>query len=186
MSRVAGVTRTSRRGIAAAHPRQGFARRHAERIVDHDGAPGLLRQQCRGDLLVGNDDGMRAPALQPPRDQRGLDRRRRDDENILAGEVGHGERRRGVGVAGVRQRNGDAEGRAVAGAAVERDRAAHALDDPLGNGEAEAGAAELARRAAVALLELEEDPRLILCGDADAGVAHREGRRRPAARPVRR
>ena len=58
--------------------------------------------------------------------------------------------------------------------ALDLDAAAHALDDAARDGEAQAGAAELPRRAAVGLLELVEDAGLLLRRDADAGVAHLE------------
>ena len=104
---------------------------------------------------------MRAPQrVQAPRDQGGFDRRWRDDEDIVAGKIGD-RKRRLVRLAGARQRNRDPESRALAGDALDRDRAGHALDDPLRNGEAEAGAAELSRRAAIGLLELEENARLV-------------------------
>ena len=60
------------------------------------------------------------------------------------------------------------------GALFQRRAAAHALDDAARDREPQAGAAELARRAAVGLLELLEDARLRVRRDADAGVAHRE------------
>ena len=75
---------------------------------------------------------------------------------------------------GRRQRHVNAEGRAGAGRALDLDAAAHALDDAPGDREAEAGAAELARGAAVGLLEFAEDAGLLLGRDADAGVAHLE------------
>ena len=60
------------------------------------------------------------------------------------------------------------------GALSSVDAAVHAFDDAPRDGKAESGAAELARHAAVGLLELVEDARLLLGCDADAGVAHRE------------
>src|SRR5438874_33712 len=58
--------------------------------------------------------------------------------------------------------------------ALERDLAAHALDDAARDREPETGAAELARGAAVRLFELLEDAQLCRRGDADAGVANQE------------
>ena len=68
--------------------------------------------------------------------------------------------------------------------ALDPDLPAHQLDQPLRDGEAEAGAAEAARRGAVGLRErLRRSCARLSCGNADAGVAHREGasphRRRP-------
>ena len=74
-----------------------------------------------------------------------------------------------------RQRQRDPEGRALAGGAFDRDRAGHALDNALGNGEAEPDAVEFPRRADIGLLEFVEDARLIFGDDADAGVAHSDG-----------
>ena len=154
--RIAGVTSTIRRGTVAARRASTSLAAVPERMIDQHGAPRLLRQQRGRDHFVGHDGGARAPALQPPRDQRRLDRRRRDDQDILAGKIGHRQRRL-VGIADARERNGDAERRARSGRALDRDRAAHALDDPLGNGQAETGAAVFSRRAAVGLLELREN-----------------------------
>ena len=53
--------------------RQHFALRRARRVVDQHGAPRPLRQQRGSDLIVGHDGRSRAPALQPPCDQRRLD-----------------------------------------------------------------------------------------------------------------
>ena len=143
---------------------------------------------ARAAAVVRDQAGARAPAAEPPRDQRRLDRARRDDQDRLAGEVRRRERR--VGRLGARQRHGEAEGRALARRALDRERAAHALDDAARDREPEAGAAELARRAAVGLLELLEDARLRVRRDADAGVAHQEADfvrlRRPARRSARR
>ena len=73
-----------------------------------------------------------------------------------------------------RERDGEAKGRSRAGRARHRDPSAHALDDALGDRQAEAGAAEPPGRSAVGLLELAEDAGLRVRRDADAGVAHRE------------
>ena len=73
-----------------------------------------------------------------------------------------------------RQRDREPEGRALPGRAVQRDAAAHALDDAPRDREAEPGAAEFARHAAVGLLEFLEHARLRFGRNADAGVAHRE------------
>ena len=74
------------------------------------------------------------------------------------------------GRSGRRQRQGEAEDRAAPGLALDGDRAAHALDDALGDGEAEARAAEPPRRRRIGLLELAKDDRHLLGGDPDAGV----------------
>ena len=72
------------------------------------------------------------------------------------------------------ERNRHLEGRAGAELALQRDAAAHALDDPLGDAQAEPRAAIAPRDALVGLLELAEDPRLRFRRDADAGVAHQK------------
>ena len=89
---------------AGSGARQRFARPRAERVIDEHGAPHLLRQQSRGDLIVGDDFGARAPALQAPGDQRRFGRSRGDDQNVAAGQIGH--RQRGLlRIVGARQRN---------------------------------------------------------------------------------
>ena len=79
-----------------------------------------------------------------------------------------------LGIFEPRQRQRDTERRALARPARHADPAAHAFDDAPRNREAKAGAAELAVGAAFGLLELQEDARLLLGRDADAGVAHLE------------
>ena len=68
----------------------------------------------------------------------------------------------------------EGEGAAAARFALHVDRAAHQVDQPGGDRQAQSGAAELARRGAVDLLERPEDPPPALGRDADAGVAHLE------------
>ena len=72
------------------------------------------------------------------------------------------------------RRQADREGRARAEGALDPDRAAHALDEGAGDGEAEAGAAELARGRFVGLGEALEQPADLLLGQADAGVGDGE------------
>ena len=72
------------------------------------------------------------------------------------------------------QPRGEPEGAALAQLALHADLAAHQLGQPLGDRQAQAGAAVLARGRGVGLLErLEQAPHL-LWRHADAGVAHRE------------
>ena len=85
-----------------------------------------------------------------------------------------GDERRVLRAGRRRQRQRDAEGRAGAGHALDRDAAAHALDDAPGNRQAKPGAAELAGDAAVGLLEFLEDAVVLVGRDADAGVAHQD------------
>ena len=63
---------------------------------------------------------------------------------------------------------------ADAGFALDPDAAAHHLHQPLADGQAEAGAAVLARRRRVGLRERLEQPALLLRRHADAGVADGE------------
>ena len=123
--------------------------------------------QVRGEM-----HGAGAPAIEPPLDQRSFDGCGRDDQDREAREIG----RRGRGFSRTlgRQRHDGAEGRALAWRALDLDAAAHPLDDALGDGEAQAGAAELARGAAIGLLEFVEDARLLSGRNADAGVANLE------------
>ncbi len=60
----------------------------AERAIDQHGMPGALRQKRAGDVRVRDQAGLAAPALQPPRDQGGLDGLRSDQHDRLATEVG--------------------------------------------------------------------------------------------------
>ncbi len=71
-----------------------------------------------------------------------------------------------------RRRNGEPEARALAGGAVAADRAAHQLDQPLGNGQAKAGAAESARRRLVLLGERFEEVTTLGRIETDASVVH--------------
>src|SRR5262249_57530884 len=75
---------------------------------------------------------------------------------------------------GLRQRKRRLEGRADPGLALERDAAAHALDDALGDAQAEPRAAIVAGDAFVGLLEFAEDLFARFGRDADAGVANQE------------
>src|SRR5213080_1489355 len=78
-------------------------------------------------------------------------------------------------------RDAHAERGAASRLAVDGDRAAEQLDEPLDDVEAEPDAAEPPGGGAVGLAEHLEDDRHVGRGDADAGVAHLE--REPAARP---
>ena len=71
------------------------------------------------------------------------------------------------------RRKVDAEGAAPAEAAVDGDAAAVGLGDVLDDGEAEAGAAELAAARLVDAVEALEEPRQVLARDAAALVARR-------------
>ena len=147
-------------------------------MIDQERVPALLRQHRDRGLRVRHRRGAGAPLREPPRQQRGLDRARRRDQHSGTGEIGRREGRRVVLVAAggfARQRHRHAEGRSGARHALDPDAAAHARDDALADGEAEAGAGELARRAAIGLLELAEDALLRVGRDADTGVAHRDG-----------
>ena len=71
---------------------------------------------------------------------------------------------------------------AAAFLALDPDPAAHAFDQPGRDAQAQAGAAVLARRRSVGLLERLEDVRLLVRGNADAGVLHLEVQRRRCSR----
>ncbi len=79
----------------------------------------------------------------------------------------------GLGVAHA-NRDAEHELRADAGRTVHLDRAAHQLDQLLGNGQAQAGAAVAPRHARVGLHKGAEQPGQHFLRDADAGVAHHE------------
>ena len=72
------------------------------------------------------------------------------------------------------QRDRHLERRTGAGLALQRDAAAHPLDDAVADAEAQSRAAIAARDAVVGLLEFAEDALLRLGRDADAGVAQHE------------
>src|ERR1700730_18310840 len=66
--------------------------------------------------------------------------------------------------------DGEAEHRTLLQRTLQRDLAAHALDDASGDGEPEPGAAVMSRERAVALLELAEDALMRIGADARTGV----------------
>ena len=70
--------------------------------------------------------------------------------------------------------NGEMEGGAFAGVALDPDLAAQQLGQAFADGQAQAGAAVVARGGGIHLLEGLEQPVLPVQRDADAGVAHRE------------
>ena len=96
-----------------------------------------------------------------------------DDEHAPPAQVGCGTRRRGR-CAGARAARREPERRAGTRAAVDADLAAHQRDQAPGDREAEAAAAEAARRRTVGLGEGVEDASAVGLGQADAGVAHLE------------
>ena len=120
-------------------------------------------------------DGLHLPRERVPSDDLAVRRVVVDDQDPLAGEVREAvverDRRRHVG-RGDGQR--DAEGRALLLLALDRDRAAHQLHEALRDGEAEAGAAEAARRRGVDLAERREEHVHPVGRDPDARVADGE------------
>jgi len=66
----------------------------------------------------------------------------------------------------------------VVGLALDADVAAEGLGEVLNDGQAEAGAAELAGASLIDTIESLEDAGKVLFGDADAGVGDFEGDRR--------
>jgi hypothetical protein len=73
------------------------------------------------------------------------------------------------------QGKADLKGRAFTNRTFERNAAAHALDDALGNAQAKARTAIAPRNALVGLFKFAENALLGLGRNADAGVAHQEG-----------
>src|SRR5258708_37402109 len=84
-------------------------------------------------------------------------------------------------LAGRRQRH--REGRALAGRALDVEAAAVAVDHVLDDGEAEAGAAQLARARGVDAVEALGEPRQMVGGNAVALVADGDGHPALASRP---
>src|SRR5437773_11184047 len=72
------------------------------------------------------------------------------------------------------QREREGERTAAPGRAVQPHAAAVQLDKALGEGQAEAGARGRLRRSRPSLVELLEHGLLVLGGDSDAGLAHRD------------
>src|SRR6266849_5409492 len=93
-------------------------------------------------------------------------RERVRDDSKLRGVAG--------GAAGVEDGDGEMELGAAADFAFDPDAAAVHFDDVLGDGEAEAGAAEFAGARGVDAVEALEDARLVGGGDADAGIGDGE------------
>ena len=93
--------------------------------------------------------------------------------HIGARQCGRGRGRRH----GERKARREDEARAVAGRALDPDRAAHQLDDALGDREAEPGAAVATRCRAVGLGEFLEQPLDLFGRHADARIANREAQR---------
>ena len=143
----------------------------ADRMIDQHRVPVPLREHV-GEMRR-EVHRARAPARQPPLDQRGFDAGGRDDQHRPAGEIG----RRGAGA-----RPPSAGGSGTMARKLEPSPGAlsTSMRPPMRStmrreiARPEPGAAELAGRAAVGLLEFAEDARLLLRRDADAGVAHLE------------
>ena len=79
-------------------------------------------------------------------------------------------------------RQGEPEDGAASGAGIDADLAAHGFDQALGDGQAQARAAEFAGMAGIGLDEFLEDFLALLRRHADAGVAHFEAQE-VASRP---
>ncbi len=88
---------------------------------------------------------------------------------------------RGARQIGVVERGGEVERAADVGRAVHPDAAAHHPHERRGDRQAEAGAAEFARRRSIGLAERLEDRRLLVGGHADAGIGHRKMQERALA-----
>src|SRR6266851_2867011 len=82
--------------------------------------------------------------------------------------------RRAGGAGGVEDGDGEMELRAAADFAFDPDAAAMHFDDVLGDGKAQASAAELAGARGVDAIEALKDARLIGSGNADAGIGDGE------------
>ena len=72
-------------------------------------------------------------------------------------------------------RNHDGKGRAFAVDALQADRAAHQVEQHMGDGEAEARAFDIAVLLLVEALEIAEQLLLVLLLDADSGIVDDEG-----------
>ena len=103
-------------------------------------------------------------------DQQDMQRRQR---RLDAGRRGRrfGGRRR----LGPAQRQGEAEGAALARRADDGQFAAHQLDQPAGDGQPQAGTAVLARGRGIGLRKGIENAGELVGGNADAGIAHGKG-----------
>ena len=92
-----------------------------------------------------------------------------------ADAAGHGERR----LVGNRQREPDGKRRADAEGRLDPDLAAHLLDDPLADREAQPRAAILRIDRCVRLREIIKQPADLVGRKADAGIANRDFDARP-------
>ena len=103
------------------------------------------------------------------------DRRRVGEASAVAGrDFGDGCCFRACGERGALETGREPEHAALAGLAHDAELAAHQLDQPLGDHEAEPGAAVAPGRGSVRLREgLEQAPQRVR-SDADPGIAHRE------------
>ena len=144
-------------------------------VIDQNGVPCPLRQQCLRHRDIRHHAGLAAPALQSPGHQRGLDGLRRHQHDRFAVQIRYRHRRAFAAIeAGRGERHRHLEGRTGAGLAFQRDAATHPLDDTLADAEPQSGAAIVPGDAVVGLLELAENPLLRLGRNADTGIAHQE------------
>ena len=98
-----------------------------------------------------------------------------DDQQALAGELRLRALPAGGGGGGGRSgQDGEMEGGAFAGIALDPDLAAHQLGQAFADGQAQPGAAVVASGGGIHLLERFEEAVLPVQRDADAGVAHGE------------
>ena len=167
--------RDRRRPDVGAH-RLGHVRAvHAGHLVVEDDAVDA-GAELRGAVEEGEPHGaaFRRRAVETPASQLfqqdfAVDRIVVDDQHPGAGDVDrHG--RRGRARRMRRHRRGEPEDRAAADLALDADLAAHQIDQPRGDGEAEAGAFVTAGGRAVDLREFLEDGLQLVRRDADAGV----------------
>ena len=173
--RAGGVIRTMRCEVVFALMRGECSERvFAERMIGDQNVPAPFRHEGRGGIGVRHDRDLGIPLHEAARDQRRLDRDRGHDQDVLAGEIGRG-RRLGDAFVGGGKRDGELEQCAEAGRALDADCSAHALDNAARDRKAKSGAADIGRGTRFALLEFQEDFRLLFGRDADAGVAHLEG-----------
>ena len=173
--------RRQRQPLGVGHAR--VDEHHLDRPPGGDAVPeGVHRRHP-----VAHRDRVHAPAAQPGVEQLTVRWVVVDDEGAdAADEARRRQARRLGGLGRPAEARAEGEGAAPARLALDGELPVHERDELRRDGEAEAGAPVLARRRRVLLLEGAEDRRLLLAGDADAGVAHREAHADLAAAAHRR
>ena len=169
-------------GEVCADTAGGFESVEARQLAVHQNCVPRRRGRRLNRLVaVFGEGGLESHLFQKMADDALVDAVVFDDEDAAAEGRGDEARRGGrggeaVGIfdVGAGEGQGERKRGTLAGSAVHRDFSAHGFDELLGNGEAEAGAAEAAAHRTVGLRERAEQPGGRLGVESDAGVDDRE------------